>query len=202
MEARVLRSDTLAPWAEIVPGVGPMTVDDLLRRPDDSWRYEVVEGVLVRMARSAAEATEIAMRLGGRLSVFADDHNVGVVIGADGVYDFENAGQKNTGLIPDVGFYDARRRPRVEPDKALPFAPDLAVEAVLPSQDVGEMAAKVRRYLKGGTALVWVIWPKTHRVDVWRAGDAAPSTVLGDGDLFDGENVVPGFTYPVGRLFA
>ena len=39
-----------APWAEIVPGMGPVTVDDLLTIPDDGYIYEVVNGALVRMA--------------------------------------------------------------------------------------------------------------------------------------------------------
>jgi hypothetical protein len=31
-------SDTLAPWAEIVPDAELMTVDDLLTLPDDGWQ--------------------------------------------------------------------------------------------------------------------------------------------------------------------
>jgi hypothetical protein len=34
-------SHTLAPWAEIVPDVEPMTVADLLTLPDDGWQYEL-----------------------------------------------------------------------------------------------------------------------------------------------------------------
>jgi len=41
-----------APWAEVVPGMGPVTVGDLLTIPDDGYIYEVVEGVLVRMVGS------------------------------------------------------------------------------------------------------------------------------------------------------
>lgn len=67
-EAHALPSDTPAPWAEIVPDAGRTTVDDLLRRPDDGWRYEVVEGVLVRMAGSGEEATNIAGIIFGVLS--------------------------------------------------------------------------------------------------------------------------------------
>ena len=49
--------ETLAPWAEIVPDTGPMTVDDLLTLPDDGWQYELVDGRLVRMAGSGQRAT-------------------------------------------------------------------------------------------------------------------------------------------------
>ncbi len=46
---RAFPSDSVAPWAEVVPGYGRMTVADLLDLPDDDgYRYEVVEGVLVR----------------------------------------------------------------------------------------------------------------------------------------------------------
>jgi len=38
-------------------------------------------------------------------------------------------------------------------------------------------------------------------VDVWRPGDETP-TPLGVDDMLDGEDVVPGFTYLVGRLFS
>jgi len=55
--------------------------------------------------------------------------------------------------------------------------------------------------LAGGTRLVWIVWPKRRRVDVWRPDDVKP-TVLGADDSLDGEDVVPGFTYPVARLFA
>ncbi len=55
----------VAPWAEVVPGYGPVTVDLLLTLPDDGYRYEVVEGVLVRMAGSGLDATTI----GGLLAI-------------------------------------------------------------------------------------------------------------------------------------
>lgn len=60
----------IAPWAEVVPGVGPMTVDDLERLPDDHWQYELVDGALIRMPLSGGEASTIALRLATRLNVF------------------------------------------------------------------------------------------------------------------------------------
>jgi hypothetical protein len=62
------------------------------------------------------------------------------------------------------------------------------------------MAAKALVYLSFGTRLVWVIWPRHKRVDVWHPGDETPTAIGPEGTL-DGEDVVPGFQYPVGRLF-
>lgn len=114
MEARALTPDTLAPWAEIVPGVGPMTVADLLRRPDDGgWRYEVVEGVLVRVAGSRPKAVRVTDRLYRALGNYVEAHRLGQTTPPDAVYDFEYTGQPNTGLLPDIGFYHADREPLV-----------------------------------------------------------------------------------------
>src|SRR5579862_8054054 len=98
-------SNTLAPWAEIVPGIGPVTVADLLTLPDDGWRYEVVEGVLVRVAGSGDLATNIAAVILSTLLIYVRPRRLGRVTGADGVYRFPGA---ETGLIPDVGFYGAQ----------------------------------------------------------------------------------------------
>ncbi len=76
----------LAPWAEIVLGVGPMTVDDLLDWPDDGYRYEVVEGVLVRVAGSGDLATTIGAIMVAALKTYVRPRRLGRVTGADGVY--------------------------------------------------------------------------------------------------------------------
>ena len=192
---------SLAPWAEVVPGYGPVTVDCLLALPDDGYQYEVVEGTLVRMAGSGGQASSIAVELVAALQTFVRLRRLGRVTGADGVYKFPGA---ETGLIPDVGFYSVERLPLIRDWKRpLPFAPDLAVEVASPDQRADGMAAKARLYLGAGTRLVWVLWPDGQHVDVWRAGHpAGPTVTLNMGDSLDGEDVVPGFTYPVANIFA
>ncbi len=195
--------DPIAPWAEIVPGAPHhMTVADLLDWPeDDGYRYEVVEGVLVRLAGSRPKAVRITDRLYRRLGDYVEAHDLGATTPPDGVYDFEHTGQPNTGLLPDIGFYYGFRESLVQDDQPYPFAPDLAVEVASPSQDHDAMDNKARRYLRGGTGLVWVVWPQEETVDMWRPGDVTPSSTLTVADGLNGESVVPGFTYPVARLF-
>ncbi len=189
-----------APWAEVVPGMGPVTVDDLLTIPDDGYVYEVVEGVLVRMAGSGF-ATTIAHYLGVTLTTFSQPRRLGIVTGADGVYKFPGA---ETGLLPDVGFFGADKRALiVDRSRPIPFAPDLAVEVASPDQTADEMAAKARTYLSGGTHRVWVVWPRAQHIDVWRPDRLdRPTGTLNIGDSLDGEDVLPGFAYPVAAVFA
>jgi len=199
--ARTQPYQSLAPWAEIVPGYGPVTVDILLELPDDGYIYEVVEGVLVRMAGSGKQATRLAARLLIKLGGYIEAHRLGVITGADGVYRFPG---NETGLIPDIGFYIAERDV-LAPDDAepIPFAPDLAVEVASRSQSRAEMAARARMYLRAETRLVWVVWPQSGHIDIWHP-DAlnGPVSVLTVGGVLDGEDVVPGFTYSVDELFS
>lgn len=198
------QADTLAPWAEVVPDSGSMTVEDLAALVDDGWQYELVEGRLVRMPPSGGEASNIAMRLAIRLGAYVEDHRLGELTGEQGGYDFSALGQPNTELAPDVAFVRTDRLPeRASPaySKAWPLAPDLVVEVASPTQYRPGMAAKARRYLAAGVPLVWIIWPRRQQVDVWRQDDTQPSATLGIADVLDGLDVAPGFTYPVAALF-
>lgn len=196
------QASTPAPWAEVVPGVGPMTVDELEAWPGDGWQYELVGGVLVRMPFSGYEASNIAARLLARLAVLVEDHELGAVTGADGGYRPDPAHPKDTELAPDIAFVRADRiPPRGSPEykKALRLAPDLAVEVVSPSQSRNALAVKAALFLSFGTRLVWVVLPKQRQVDIFHPGES--TATLGMGDSLDGEDVIPGFSYPVASLF-
>ncbi len=194
----------LAPWAEIVPHMPPMTVDDLHAIPDDGWTYELVHGVLVRMPLSSFGASYIGSRLLGRLITYVEDNGLGAVTGEQGGYRLDPAHPLTTEVAPDVAFVRTDRLPSpTSPDyyqRAPRLAPDLAVEVASENQFAPGMAAKAQTYLAFGTRLVWVVWPRYRRVDVWRPGDDQP-TPLGMDDTLSGEDVVPGFTYPIARLF-
>jgi len=192
---------SLAPWAEVVPGVGPVTIDVLLTLQDDGYQYEVVEGTLVRMAGSGEEASTIALDLGAQLLLYVRPRRLGRVTGADGVYKFPGA---ETGLVPNIAFFRAERRDQItDRRRPVPFAPDLAVEVASPDQRPDGMAAKARRYLVAGARLVWVLWPASQHIDIWRAGrPRGPAASLNGSDTLDGEDVIPGFAYPVAAIFA
>ena len=189
-----------APWADIVRGDGPVTVEILLDLPDDGYQYEVVEGVLVRMAGSGFDATTIAVALVAELHNYVRPRRLGRVTGADGVYKFPGA---ETSLAPDVGFLAAAKVALLaDRTKPILFAPDLAVEVASPDQTSETMAAKARTYLDGGTRLVWIVWPAGQQVDVWHAGrSVGPAAVLQASDTLDGEDVVPGFSCLVASIF-
>ena len=202
--------DSIAPWAEPAPDAPyPLTVEDMLALPDDGYIYELVDGVLLRMDGSGGRATVIGGNMYAALRAFVLPRRLGVATPADGVYKFPGA---ETGLIPEAGYYRAERLDRVsDQSKPLPFAPDLAAEVASPDQTAADMAAKAQRYVRGGTRLVWVLWPDRQEVDVWRPldvrpryQDMRPSTTLraSADDVLDGEDVIPGFTLTLTAAFA
>ena len=62
-------------------------------------------------------------------------------------------------------------------------------------------AEKAREYLAAGVRLVWMLWPRRQQVDVWQPDYAAPVDTLGLNDTLDGLDVLPGFSYPLSKLF-
>jgi Uma2 family endonuclease len=173
-----------------------LTADDLLTIPGD---YELIRGELRGMSPSSAEPTMVALNVGSPLHVFVGQHKLGVVTGADG--GFNLFPDQRSVVAPDIGFI---RRERIPPDfdyqHYFPVPPDLALEAVSPSDSFGDVMEKVELYLEAGVRLIWVAIPQRRVVVVYRP-DRAPSTLTDDDEL-DGEDVVPGFRMPVRAVFA
>lgn len=202
---------TIAPWAELVPGIDRgVTAEELLRWPDDAqfpWRYELVGGRLVRMAPPGFEHGKVAHNLSGPLHTHVRARKLGVVTAAETGYLLSQPGEKDTVLAPDIAFIGAAQLAAQPPAGStgrrgyLRAAPDLAVEVPSPDQYRPETAAKARQYLAAGVQLVWVVWSGRREVDVWCAGDTAPTATLGIGDWLDGEGVVPDFRIGVADLF-
>jgi Uma2 family endonuclease len=123
---------------------------------------------------------------------------LGEVVGDNNSYTLPNGDE----LIPDAAFISAERIPRPRP-KRLMLAPDLAVEVFSPSNREREMQERVQSFLAAGTRIVWVVYPVTRVVDVYRSnadGSLTLRTVPFEGAL-DGEDVLPGFSLPVKDIF-
>ena len=198
--------EIIAPWAQPVPGKGPMTADELLHLPEnDEWRYELVDGVLVKLPSPGYEHGEIIGDLHIELGHYVKLHRLGKVLAAETGFLLSRLGEPDTVLGPDIAFVRTENVPaRDAPDrkKYLRVAPDLVVEVASPDQYKPEMAAKARLYLASGVRLVWVILPAQQTVDVWRLGSDSPLATLPVGDTLDGLDIVPGFSYPIADLFS
>jgi Uma2 family endonuclease len=182
-----------------------MTADELFEMPEDGrWRYELVEGRLVRMPLPGGEHGLIAGNLLMAPHAWVMPHALGRLLMTGTGFQLA----PGTVLAPDVAYVRADRLPaRGSPDRKRHWrlAPDLVAEVASPRQKRDDLEAKAMTWIAGGTRLVWLVWPATQRVDVWRPdaqGTADLAATLAPGDALDGLDVLLGFTYPTADLFS
>lgn len=110
-QAHAFPPQPIAPWAQVVPDAPPhITMGEFLDYPgEDGFRYELVEGVLVRMVGTRPRAGRINRRLYDQLAPFVRAHGLGTVTQPDEVYDFEHTGQKQAGDL-ELRRHARRRR--------------------------------------------------------------------------------------------
>ena len=176
-----------------------ITADELLQRPDDGFRYELVKGELVKTAPAGREHGKLAMRIGWRLAQHVEANNLGEVLAAE--TGFKLASDPDTVRAPDAAF--VRRERVAEAGDARGFwsgAPDLAVEVVSPGDTYSEVEDKVLDWLDAGTLMVVVVNPRQRTVTLYRS--RADIVILTQSDILDGKDVVPGWSLPVADLFA
>ena len=80
-----------------------------------------------------------------------------------------------------------------------PGAPDLAVEILSPNNTRAEIDERLRDFFSSGTQLAWIINPETESVEICRS--LTQRKLIGSGAFLEGEDLLPGFRYPIEDLF-
>jgi len=146
-------------------------------------------------ARSSQVAGKVIVVLGQHVG----ERKLGKVFAPDCGYHLPSDDAKRV-RFPDVSFVACGRlEGERTPEGYLKLAPDLALEVVSPNDSAYEVEEKRVAYLRAGVRLLWVVYPPTRTVFVFRlTGSVA---VLGEGDTLSGEDVLPDFSCPVARFF-
>jgi Uma2 family endonuclease len=176
--------------------LGCATEKELLEYVDRTGRRcELIDGVIVEKAMGFYES-RLAVVLAAFLEAYLGEHDLGIILGADGMIRLENQVRE-----PDVSFFSWARFPgRLLPrGQVLALAPDFAVEVLSPGNTEAEMDRKRREYFLGGTAMVWEVSPEARTVRVYT--DPVTFTPKGENDTLEGGAVLPGFTLSVRRWF-
>ncbi|MBA3239898.1 MAG: Uma2 family endonuclease [Acidobacteria bacterium] len=176
-----------------------LTAEQLLDMPqEDTWRCELVEGVLIKMSPAGFEHGDIAVNVAAMLWQHVKTHKLGKVLAAE--TGFKLTSDPDTVLAPDAAFIRQEEFDRLGMTKKFwPGAPDLAAEVMSPDDSVRKSEEKARIWLDHGARMVWVVNPKRRTVSVFRPG--AETLVLREGDVLDGQDVVPGFNCRVDEIF-
>lgn len=172
------------------------TPDDLLSMPDGG-RFELVDGQLVERLSSFTSSV-VATIINSRLVSHVLANKLGWVCQADGgLQIFRDS--PNTVRFGDGAFVSRNRSPERPGHGHLRVAPELVIEVICAGEKAAAVNEKVGAYLAAGVLLVWVVYPESRSIDVYRA--SANNSQLLEADVLSGEDVVPGFSLPVREIF-
>jgi Uma2 family endonuclease len=171
------------------------TDEELMALPDDGRKHELVEGELI-MSPTGFQHGYISLRLAAAMMDFALKRRLGIVVDSSTGFRLASGNCRS----PDISFVGKERLGTGEiTKKFFEGAPDLAVEVLSPEDAPEAVTAKLKEYFENGTRLAWVISPEERTVFLHR--DREPAKTLKEGGTLNGEEVLPGFSFPVLDLF-
>jgi len=176
------------------PAALGITLEEFERLPGDGVQHEISAGRLITMPPPHFSHAKVALSvLKALLRYLAAEHwevipEAGYVLCSDPL----------TVRQPDLSVLSKKRFDTTKRGYCT-GAPELAIEVISPSDDEDEIKLKIAQYLQYGTIEVWVLYPTTRQVQVFRADGG--STVLNASDTLDGGPVLPGFSIAVSDLF-
>ena len=174
-----------------------VTAKEFAMMPDDDMRHELVNGEVIELSPPPGYAHgRSQIRASFFLESFAYPRGLGETTSDTGYLISRNP---DTVRAPDVAFVLADRLPDGDLPGYLPFAPDIAVEVVSPSDTPSAAHERALMWLDAGSPLVWMLFPDSRSVTVYRA-DGEIFT-LGEDDILDAAPVLDGFSVKVSDLF-
>ena len=173
-----------------------VTAAELERLPDDDYRYELVEGRLIRMSPVGFEHGFLVIRLGRLVDEHVRARHLGFVVSEVG---FKLRSNPDTVRAPDVAFLRLERLAAERPKGFWTGAPDLAIEVLSPDDRPGDVREKVEEYIHHGVPLVVIVDPDSQTATIHRRG-VAPETYSREEQL-DLSDVVDGFRCSISAIF-
>jgi Uma2 family endonuclease len=185
---------------------GVMPLSEFIARHSES-PFELIDGVKVPMSPTRSGHTYIIHLMLFALHDHVQENNLGEVY-AEAVFILEDKPDWVKGSrTPDLSFF---ARERIEAyraahpdwkDKPFVLVPDLVIEAPSSTDLYSAVRKKVEQYLAAGVRLVVIIDPETEQVELWQPGSRQIVTLRAE-DIFSAGDIIPGFSMPIGQIFA
>jgi Uma2 family endonuclease len=172
-----------------------LTIDQFDQLPImEGILYELNHGELVTVAEPMPRHNWVRDNVARLTGNFAEERKLGRVFVETG---YQLAPE--TVRIPDVSFVPAERMREIDLDKRIQGAPVLVIEVVSPTDLAEELTQKVKQYLAAGVKAVWVFYPKTREVQVFRADGG--SFVRHEHQMLEEPDLLPGFSLDLKAVF-
>lgn len=185
--------------------ISAMPMAEFLARTVQEGRFELIDGEIVPKMPTISSHAQIGKRIFKAFLPF-EEQGIGEAFQEATFVLSDRPDWVKGSRIPDVMFVltakleQFRRDIPDANDKPYILIPEIAVEIVSPNDAYSEIVIKVRRYLKDGVQLVWVVDPQVREIAVHQAGKQSP-TILGDEDILHAAPVLADFSLPVRTVF-
>lgn len=175
------------------------TEAELQALPEDGYLHEVVNGELVMSPKNDFYHGDISSELLSVLRIFVGSNQLGAVLDSSTGFWMKNHNCR----APDISFVSRARLIALgfkrSTRRFFPGAPDLAVEVLSPNNTRADMDQRLREFFESGTRLAWIIDPEAQQVEVCHS--LSRRQLVGSGGCLEGEDLLPGFRYPIANLF-
>src|SRR5260370_13375128 len=177
-----------------------MTVSDLDLMPEDTNRYEVIDGELFVSKAPSIDHQLVSSNLHFNFQLYLRESPIGKVIATPGVI-FSDI----DGVIPDLVFVSSERLDKIRTGPRFTGAPDLIVEILAPGPDNQrrDRIAKMQLYGKFGVLQYWLVDPQNRVVEIYtlKGQSFGKAVIFSDQDELTSD-ILPGFRCAVSSIFA
>lgn len=136
----------------------------------------------------------------GKFAVWVEDNDpLGKGFDSSTGFELPNGANRS----PDMSWISQSRWETLTPEQRegfIPLCPDFVVELRSKTDSLQKLQAKLQEYIDNGAQLGWLIDPKNKQVEIYRPGQAVE--ILQQPSTLSGEDVLPGFTLTLKRIWA
>lgn len=172
-----------------------LTIEQFDRLPvSEGILYELNQGEVVTITEPMPRHNWVRDNIARLMGSFLEERKLGRV--------FLETGYQltpETVRIPDVSFVPADRMRAIDLDRRIIGAPALAIEVVSPNDLAQELPQKVAQHLTAGARAVWVFYPKTRDVHIFRADGG--SFIRREHETLEDPELIPGFSLDLKTVF-
>lgn len=171
----------------------------LCRENPDLRLERNARGELIIMPPTGGETGKRNASINAQLWLWNERTRLGEIFDSSTGFALPNGADRS----PDAAWVEQSRWDSLTPEqkeKFIPLCPDFAIELMSPTDSLKTTQGKMREYLENGCRLGWLINRKRREVEIYRPGEEVK--VLSSPQALSGEDVLPGFTLNLERIWA
>jgi Uma2 family endonuclease len=167
-----------------------LTAEEYFALPDDGFKYELIDGVVVMSPSPTTKHQRVAGILFGELYAHIRKNRLGLLLFETDVRLPPRIAGRDLVYRPEIVFIAAARVPQIR--ERIDITPDLVVEIISPESRSLDSEAKYADYERTGVGEYWLIDPLEERMSFFQLDQGRYREAAVSGDSY-ASHAVPGF---------